>query len=174
MLVLHVDNYYQDLSHLPQHERDQRNFDHPDAFDTVLLNQHLTELLAGRAIERPTYDFASHTRLTTTLRIEPAPVLILDGILSLHWPEIRNLVNLAVFVDVDDDVRLIRRLRRDISERGRTVDSVVTQYLTTVKEMHDRFVAPQKQVADIIVSWMSYNDQAVAMLAHMARAWCRP
>lgn len=171
LLVLQVDHYYNDLAHLPAAERDRRNFDHPDAFDKGLLLAHLKALRGGESVPRPTYDFATHTRTTEVVRLKPAPVIVLDGILALHWPEIRLILDLGVFVDVDDDVRLIRRLKRDISERGRTMDSVINQYLGTVKDMHDRFVAPQKQVADIIVSWMEYNDRAVSMLAGMVRSW---
>lgn len=170
-LVLHLDHYYHDLSHLPPEERDRKNFDHPDSIDSSLLKTQLTELAAGRAIERPTYDFATHTRTGTTVRLEPAPVIILDGIFSLYWTEIREMLTLSVFVDVDDDVRFIRRLRRDINERGRTVEGVIGQYLATVKVMHDHNVAPQKNDADIIVRWMKYNDQAVSMVAGLIRTW---
>lgn len=169
--VLHLDHYYRDLSHLSPDERDRQNFDHPQAFDTELLRTHLTDLRNGEAIDRPTYDFASHTRRTETVRLSPASVIVLDGILSLHWPEVRDLLDLKIFVDVSDDVRFIRRLRRDINERGRTVEGVITQYLSSVKTMHDAFVAPQRNVADIIVSWEDYNDRAVAMLAGMVRTW---
>ena len=171
MLVLQLDHYYQDLSPLPKAERDRRNFDHPDSFDTPLLLQQLTDLAAGKPVQRPTYDFATHARTGVEVTLQPQPVVVLDGILALHWPEIRKLLDLSVFVDVDDDVRFIRRLRRDVSERGRTVESVISQYLGSVKVMHDLFVAPQKGVADIIVSWMDYNDRSVEMLAGMARSW---
>jgi uridine kinase len=169
--VLHLDHYYRDLSHLTPDERDRQNFDHPQAFDTELLRKHLTDLRSGDAIDRPTYDFASHTRRPETVRLSPAPVIVLDGILALHWPEVRDLLDLKIFVDVSDDVRFIRRLRRDINERGRTFEGVITQYLSSVKTMHDAFVAPQRNVADIIVSWEDYNDRAVAMLAGMVRTW---
>lgn len=171
LLVLNFDNYYRDLSHLSQAERDTRNFDHPDAFDTECMAAQLAALAQGHAIDRPTYDFATHTRIGATVRLAPKPVIVVDGILSLHWEAMRKLFDLKIFVDVDDDVRFIRRLKRDVSERGRTVDSVIQQYLTTVKGMNDLYVAPQKHKADIIVSWMSYNDSAVSMLAGMARSW---
>lgn len=171
--VLHLDHYYLDLSHLSQAERDLRNFDHPDAFDMKLLREHLGTLLEGKGIDRPTYDFASHTRTGKTVRLEPAKVILLDGILMLHDPALRALYDLSVYVEVDDDVRIIRRLRRDIVERGRTMDSVIAQYLQTVKPMHDAYVAPQKFVADIIVSWMGYNDRAVAMLAGTVASWLK-
>lgn len=171
ILVLQLDHYYLDQSHLPMTERDRVNFDHPDAFDTKLIQSQLAALAAGQAVDRPTYDYATHSRVEKKVRIDPAPVILVDGILSLHWPEIRKLLDLAVFVDVSDDVRFIRRLRRDVSERGRTVESVITQYLRSVKAMHDTYVAPQKFVADIIVSWMEYNERAVAMLAGMIQSW---
>jgi uridine kinase len=158
------DHYYKDLSQLPQSERDQRNFDHPDALDLELLRQHLELLQSGISIERPTYDFASHTRVAQSTLVEPTKVMIVDGILALHHSEIRRLFQLAIYVDVDDDLRFIRRLRRDITERGRTLDGVIQQYLTTIKLMHDSYVAPQKFIANMIISWRDDNDQAVRML----------
>lgn len=173
VLVIQMDNYYLDLSGLTQAERDRRNFDHPDAFDTPLLIQHIKELASERSVARPSYDFASHTRSAKTVELKPAAVIVLDGILTLHDPALRELYDLSIFVDVDDDVRLLRRMRRDIGERGRTMESVINQYLASVKAMHDRYVAPQKLVADIIVSWMDYNDRAVAMLAGMVDSWLK-
>lgn len=170
--VLHLDHYYRDLSHMMPEERDRQNFDHPQAFDMPLLTAHLAALRSGQGIDRPTYDFASHTRRPDVVRLNPAAVIVLDGILSLHWPEVRDLLDLKIFVDVSDDVRFIRRLRRDINERGRSLEGVIQQYLASVKNMHDTFVAPQRYVADIIVSWEDYNDRAVAMLAGMVRTWC--
>lgn len=171
VLVFGVDHYYRDLSQLTMAERDTRNFDHPDAIDAELMTRHLAALARGETIERPTYDFATHTRAAATVTYGPRPLIVVDGILALHWPEVRDLFQLRVYVDVDDDVRFIRRLKRDVSERGRTVESVTQQYLASVKAMHDQFVAPQKHVADIIVSWMDYNDRAVGMLAGMAKSW---
>jgi uridine kinase len=170
-VVLGLDHYYRDLSHLPAAERDQRNFDHPESFDDALLMTQLRDLVEGRAIARPTYDFKTHTRATATQPTAAAPIVVLDGILALHWREIRELADLTVFVEVDDDVRFIRRMARDVRERGRTADGVMTQYLASVKAMHDAYVAPQKRVADIIVGWSDYNDRAVAMLASMLRTW---
>jgi uridine kinase len=170
IMVLHMDHYYKDLSHLAPEERDRQNFDHPDAFEMPLLRSQIAALREGRSIERPTYDFATHTRTAETVRLTPPRLIVLDGILSLHDPDLRRMFDLKVFVDVDDDVRFIRRLRRDVVERGRTVDSVIGQYLASVKEMHDVYVAPQKLVADLIISWMTYNDRAVAMLSAWAAA----
>ncbi len=169
LMVMQMDHYYKDLSHLSQSDRDKKNFDHPESLDLDLLKSHLEALASGLMIERPSYDFASHTRLQRTTPVAPAPVIIIDGILALHDPGIRSLLSLSIYVDVDDDLRFIRRLRRDISERGRTVDSVITQYLASVKAMHDTYVEPQKYVADIIVSWRDYNDRAVRMLGDMIR-----
>jgi uridine kinase len=169
--VLGLDHYYLDLIDLPAAERDRRNFDHPDAFDVPLLERHLRQLVGGKPIERPTYDFATHTRRDAPVTIAPGPVVLVDGILALHWPELRRLYDLSIYVDVDDDVRILRRVRRDITERGRTIDSVSAQYLTSVKPMHDTYVEPQKLRADIIVSWMSMNDSAVGMLAGLVNNW---
>ncbi len=171
ILVLQLDHYYNDLSALPMTDRDQKNFDHPDSFDTKVLTSQLKSLASGKAIDRPTYDFATHSRTKEVKKVDPQPVILLDGILALHWPEVRELLDLAIFVDVDDDVRIIRRLKRDVSERGRTIDSVINQYLATVKKMHDTYCAPQRDVADIVVRWMDYNDSAVQMLAGMIRSW---
>lgn len=171
ILVIPMDHYYKDLSHLSMEERDLRNFDHPDALDLATLGQHLSALRQGQSVDRPTYDFASHTRSKASVRLTPRKAIILDGILSLHDPALRMLLDLSVYIDVDDDVRFIRRLRRDTMERGRTMDSVIRQYLASVKSMHDAYVAPQKHVADIIVSWMEYNERAVAMLSHMMANW---
>jgi uridine kinase len=171
LLVLQMDHYYRDLSGLSQSERDKKNFDHPDAIDCGMLVGHLETLVAGKNIDRPSYDFATHTRKPSTTVVAPRPVIVLDGILALHYPDIRSQLDLSIFVDVDDDVRFIRRLRRDVSQRGRTMDSVMSQYLASVKPMHDQYVAPQKQVADIIVNWMDYNDGAVAMVAALVKTW---
>ncbi len=169
ILVLQMDHYYRDLSHLSPEERDQKNFDHPDALDLDLLFQHLKDLKAGKSIKRPTYDFASHTRRIETVEIKSSRVILVDGILALHHSGMRNLFDLTIYVDLDDDLRFIRRLKRDIAERGRTMESVVQQYLTSVKSMHDSFVEPQKYLADIIISWRDNNERAVQMLKEMVR-----
>lgn len=170
IMVLHMDHYYKDLSHLTPQERDRCNFDHPDALELSLLREQVAQLREGQAIERPTYDFASHTRTGETVRLNPPNLIVIDGILALHDAELRKFFDLKIYVDVDDDVRFIRRLRRDVEERGRTVDSVIGQYLASVKEMHELYVAPQKYFADLIISWMNYNDRAVAMLNAWAAA----
>ena len=173
ILTLHMDHYYRDLSPLAPAERDHCNFDHPDAFDLELLRVHLSELAAGQSVERPTYDFATHTRTGATVELKPQAAVILDGILSLNDPQLRPIFDLSVYVEVSDDVRFIRRLKRDIAERGRTVDGVIQQYLQSVKPMHDAHVAPQKNVADIIISWETYNTRAIEMLSDMVRSWLR-
>jgi uridine kinase len=140
--TLQLDHYYRDLAHLDPIARDQVNFDHPDALEMPLLINHVEILARGEGIDRPTYEFASHTRSSKIARIETAKVIIIDGIFALYSPEIRKHLSCSIFVDVSDDVRFIRRLQRDISERGRTNDGVIKQYLGTVKPMHDQFVAP--------------------------------
>ncbi len=151
-LAIDHDSYYKDLSHLLPAERAKVNFDHPDALENTLLVQHLTRLRAGLPIDKPSYCFSTHTRLPQSVRIAPRPVVIVEGILLLALPELHDAFDLRVFVDVDADVRALRRLRRDVSERGRTVDSVFAQWVETVRPMHQRFVAPAREVADVVVS----------------------
>lgn len=162
--VIDHDSYYRDLAHLLPAERAAVNFDHPDSLENSLLADHLHRLRAGRSVDKPTYCFATHTRKPERKWIEPKPVVIVEGILLLALPELRNAFDLKVFVDVDDDVRALRRLRRDVSERGRTVESVVSQWLQTVRPMHERFVAPSRRSADIVISGEAPTDQSVARL----------
>ncbi len=161
---LDQDAYYQDLAHLSMDERRQVNFDHPDALDNDLLVAQLGALVHGEPIDKPTYDFARHTRATATVRIEPAPVVVVDGILLFTDPRLRDLFDIKVFVDVADDIRFIRRMQRDVQERGRTVDDVVRQYLATVRPMHLEFVEPSKRHADVIIPEGGQNRVAVEML----------
>jgi uridine kinase len=163
------DAYYKDLAHLTLDERRQVNFDHPDALDNDLLVEHLKELTAGRAIEKPTYDFAAHTRAAETVRIESAPIVLVDGILLFNEPRIRELLDIKVFVDVADDIRFIRRMLRDVAERGRTVEDVVRQYLATVRPMHIEFVEPSKRWADVIIPEGGHNRIAVEMVIARVR-----
>lgn len=149
--IIEQDAYYKDLSYLPMHERDLVNFDHPKALDFDLLKEHLIALKEGNSIEKPTYDFKTHTRTSTTRRIDPHSVVIIDGILLFAVPEIRELFDIKIYVDNQEDIRLLRRLERDINERGRDFESVRDQYLTTVKPMHARYVEPSKWFADIII-----------------------
>lgn len=162
--VIHHDSYYLDLSHLPFEERVRMNFDHPDALETSLLAQHLMELRAGVGVDVPVYDFATHTRTGETRRVEPAGVTIVDGILVLADPHLRGLLDIKVFVDTDADIRFIRRLRRDQRDRGRSLDSVVEQYLTTVRPMHLAFVEGSRAFADIIIPEGGRNRVAIDLL----------
>jgi len=149
--VIHHDSYYWDYSHLPPDTRARINFDHPDALETSLLVAHLQELLEGRSVEVPVYDFTTHTRTDETVHVRPTEAIIVDGILVLAVPELRRLMDIKIFVDTDADVRFIRRLERDLDERGRSVKSVIEQYQTTVRPMHLEFVEPSKRHADILV-----------------------
>lgn len=162
--ILKQDSYYCNLEHLPYEERAQTNFDHPDAFDTPLLVHNLSELLGGHAIEEPIYDFTRHLRSDQTRRVEPPTVIVLEGILILAEAELRELMDIKVYVDTDADVRLVRRLRRDVEERGRTVQSVLEQYETSVRPMHLQFIEPSKRYADIIIPEGGYNRVAVDLL----------
>ena len=163
------DAYYRDLSHLPPHERDQVNFDHPDSLETELLVEHLKALRAGRTVEIPEYDFTTHTRTQRTRRVEPAPVVLVEGILVFVERELRQLFDVKLYVDTDADVRFIRRLRRDIEKRGRSVESVCEQYLSTVRPMHMEFVEPSKRYANVIIPEGGFNEVAIEMVAARVR-----
>ncbi|MCS6869270.1 MAG: uridine kinase [Thermus sp.] len=172
--LLPMDHYYRDLSHLPFPERLKRNYDHPEAFDLELYLSHAQALLAGKAVEAPLYDFKAYTRSPLTERVLPAPVVILEGILVLYPAELRALMDLKVFVDADADERFIRRLERDVKERGRSLESVVQQYLEKVKPMHLAFVEPSKRHADVILPGGGQNPVALETLkakalAHLAQ-----
>jgi len=158
------DSYYRVLNHLPMEERAHYNFDHPDALDTHLLVQHLQELREGHPVEVPTYDFTTHSRRPETRTVYPRPVLIVEGILILTEPTLRELIDLKIYVDADADLRLIRRMNRDIHERGRSVDSVIEQYLATVQPMHLEFVEPSKRYADVIIPGGGQNPAALELV----------
>jgi uridine kinase len=162
--VIRNDDYYKDQTHLTPEQRVLTNYDHPQSLDNDLLLSHLESLLQGQSINKPIYDFVTHNRSNETEIIHPTKVIILEGILVLQDPRIRNLGDIKVFVESDDDIRFIRRLKRDIEERGRTIDSVITQYLTTVKPMYYQFVKPSKRHADIIIPNDSKHDVAVDIL----------
>ncbi|SHJ69049.1 uridine kinase [Anaerobranca californiensis DSM 14826] len=162
--VIEHDAYYKDQSHISFEERLKTNYDHPFAFDTELLIQHLKDLRNGKAIEKPVYSFVTHTRQKERVRVEPRKIIILEGILILEDKRIRDLLDIKVYVDTDADVRIIRRLLRDIKERGRTIESVVEQYLSTVRPMHLQFVEPSKKYADIIVPEGGENLVAIDIL----------
>ena len=167
--VLEHDRYYRDRNDLRLEERAALNYDHPDSLETDLLVRHINELRSGRAIEAPVYDFARHARKDDTETIGAGQALIVEGILIYTDAELRKLMDVKVFVDTDDDTRFIRRLQRDIAERGRTVQSVIDQYLGTVKPMHLEFVEPSKRYADIIVPQGGYNTVAIEMLLRLIR-----
>jgi len=157
VVQLQHDSYYKDLSHLTQEERGRINYDHPDSLDNDLLYQHLKDLIAGNSVMMPNYDFKTFNRVTPGTLIEPRPVIVLDGILLFSEERIRNLMGLKIFVDTDADLRFIRRLRRDVAERGRSVESVIEQYLTTVRLMHQEFIEPTKRYADLIIPEGGFN-----------------
>lgn len=158
------DAYYLDLAHLSLAERMAVNFDHPDAFDTELLLAHIGALREGRAIDKPTYDFAAHTRAAATIRVEPRDVVIVDGILLFADARLRALLDIKVYVDVADDIRFIRRLERDVQDRGRTMAGVIRQYLETVRPMHLEFVEPSKRHADVILPVGGHNQVGIDMI----------
>lgn len=167
--VLEHDSYYRDRSHLRLEERAALNYDHPDALETGLLVRHLQELRAGRPVEVPVYDFARHARREDTETVHPREAIIVEGILVLADKPLREEMDIKVFVDTDADTRFIRRLQRDLAERGRTLESVVDQYLSTVKPMHLEFVEPSKRYADVIIPEGGRNNVAVDMLLAMIR-----
>jgi uridine kinase len=166
-LIQH-DAYYRDQTDLAMEERIKVNYDHPASFETALLVRHLEDLRAGRAIDRPIYDFTVNNRLPETVRVEPRPVVIVEGILVLYEPELRALMDLKIYVDTDPDLRILRRLERDLKDRGRSFDSVHDQYLATVRPMHLQFVEPSKRYADIVIP-EGYNTGAVGTVVSMIR-----
>jgi len=164
ILMLEQDFYYKDQSHLPFEERLKTNYDHPLAFDNDLLIQHLEQLLKYEAIEKPVYDYALHTRSDEVIHVDPKDVIILEGILVLEDERLRNLMDIKLFVDTDADIRIIRRILRDIKERGRTIDSVIEQYVSVVRPMHNQFVEPTKRYADIIIPEGGQNHVAIDLM----------
>lgn len=162
--VLDHDSYYRDLEHFTLEERAAFNFDHPNALETELMRRHLDELLGGRAIAKPVYNFKTHRREERTQRVEPRPVLIVEGILVLAEPLLVERMDIKIFVDAADDVRLVRRIRRDLEERGRSIDSVLDQYERTVRPMHIEFVEPSKRRADVIIPRGGHNSVAIDMI----------
>lgn len=171
--LVHHDSYYRDFTDLTPSERNEINFDHPDALETELLVEHLETLRSGSPIETPVYDFRRHRRTERTRRVEPTPIVIVDGILVFAVPELRALMDIKVFVDTDADVRLVRRLRRDVEERGRSVESVLRQYERTVRPMHLEFVEPSRRHADVIIPEGGRNRVAVEMLTSRLGALLR-
>ncbi len=168
MVVIQHDAYYKDVSRLPLAERARINFDHPDALETDLMVRHLRELIAGRSIEMPVYDFSTHTRLKKGIIKKPAKVIILEGILIFCEQALRELMDVKIFVDTDSDLRFIRRLKRDIQDRQRSLESVIGQYLGTVRPMHIAFVEPSRKYADIIIP-EGHNPVSTALVVTMIR-----
>ncbi len=168
------DAYYRDFGHLPPEERAAINYDHPDSLETGLLVEHIRALQRGQAIERPVYDFTRHARAARTVRVEPRPIILVEGILIFAEPDLRRLFDIKIYVDTDADIRFIRRLLRDVEERGRTVESVIRQYMTTVRPMHLEFVEPSKRYADIIVPEGGFNTVALDMLTARLQALLGP
>lgn len=164
------DYYYKSHKELSFDERKKLNYDHPDAFETTLLLEHLNRLKNGEVIYRPNYSFVDHTREEKTIEVVPKKVILLDGILIFENKELRDMMDIKIFVDTDSDIRFIRRLLRDVQERGRTIDSVIEQYCTTVKPMHEQFVEPSKKYADIIVPEGGYNHVALNMIIEKIRS----
>lgn len=168
--VLNQDNYYRDQSDIPFEQRLRTNYDHPAAFDWTLLSEHIDALMRGQSVDTPLYDFTIHTRSDRAERLSSAPVIVLAGFFALYDQEIREKMNLKVFVDADPDVRFIRRLERDTRERGRSLESVVEQYLNYVRPMHLSFVEPTKRYADVIIQHGGLNEPALDMLATRIQA----
>lgn len=173
--LLTHDAYYKNNMHLSYEDRCTLNYDHPEAFDTDLFTQHVKALKEGQAVERPVYNFSTHLREEFTVRVEPLDIILVEGILILENPELRKLFDLRVFVDTDADVRILRRITRDINERGRTLSSVISQYLETVKPMHEAFVEPTKRYADVIIPEGAFNEAGfgvvMARIRHLAGSW---
>jgi uridine kinase len=170
-VTLSIDSYYRDLSPLDPRERAARNFDSPDAIDLELLVSHLESLARGRSVQKPVYDFTTHTRLPRTITLSPGDVLIIEGLFPLYWPEVRALLDTKVFVELPDQLALARRLERDVRERGRTRESVLDQFYGTVRPMAEKYVIPTKSFADVVVSGADPVERSVsAIIAHIESA----
>jgi uridine kinase len=169
LALIKLDSYYVDRTHQAFEERTQANYDHPDAFDWQLLNDHLAALAAGAPAPVPIYDYAMHNRSGEVRMVQPARIVVVEGILVLYEPTLRNRFDLKVYIDTDADLRLIRRLQRDVAERGRTPDSIVNQYLTTVRPSHEQFIEPSKRHADVIFPQGGLNEPALDVLLARVR-----
>jgi uridine kinase len=170
VLVLQQDQYYKAFEHLSFDERAVQNFDHPDSFDTPLLIEQLRQLRDGNSIDRPVYDFTNYERASATVRMNPAPAIILEGILIYENKVLRELMDVKIFVDTDADLRFIRRLKRDIRERGRIAESVIEQYLATVRPMHMEFIEPSKRYADVIIPEGGHNEVGIDLVIQKIRS----
>lgn len=169
VVMIEQDAYYKDQTHLSFEQRTKTNYDHPLAFDHDLLIEHLQQLLTYKPIEKPVYDYALHTRSAETIHLEPKEVIILEGILILEDQRLRELMDIKIFVDTDADVRILRRLERDMKERGRSLESVIDQYLSVVRQMHLQFVEPSKRYADLILPEGGHNQVAISLLMNHIR-----
>ena len=170
--VLYQDDYYLDQSHMSPEERRKTNYDHPQAFDWPLMVQHLQALRRGEAIEMPSYDFTQDNRASKTIHLKPAPVIVVEGLFALYDADLRKMMSLKIFVDTAPDVRFIRRLQRDMAERGRTAESVINQYMDTVRPMHKQFIEPTKRRADVILPHGA-NDPAVDIITTKVKTLIR-
>ncbi len=171
VVYLQQDSYYRNLDDMPVDFRNRVNFDHPDSLDNELLLNHLEALKAGECIQRPVYDFVTHSRKTETVRLAPLPVVIVEGILIFYDARMRRLMDIKIFVDCDPDIRFIRRLERDIKERGRSVESVINQYMATVRPMHLEFVEPSMRYADIILPEGGFNEVGIDLITGKIRSF---
>ena len=165
--IVNHDSYYKEYSHLSKTEKDKLNFDHPNSLDNHLFVEHLALLKQGQSVLAPVYDFATHSRLTNTIIIKPSSVILVDGILLLVEPKIREILDIKIFLDTPADIRILRRLHRDINERGRTVESVINQYLATVRPMHEQFVEPSKQYADLILFGENWSESQLETVINL-------
>lgn len=168
--VVHHDNYYKAHHNMPYEERCLLNYDHPDSFDTDMMIEHLRLLKSGKSVQCPVYDYSIHDRSEKTITIEPTRVIIVEGILIYAEPRLCDLMDVKIFVDTDADVRILRRIQRDVQERGRSLDSVINQYLSTVKPMHEQFVEPSKRRADVIIPEGGRNMVALEMVVQRVKA----
>ena len=169
--ILYHDNYYKRHDDMPYEERCKLNYDHPDAFDTDLMIRDIQALRRGESVQCPVYDYTIHNRSDKTVEVQPTKVIISEGILIFENPQLRDLMDIKIFVDTDADVRILRRILRDVKERGRSLDSVVDQYLTTVKPMHEQFVEPSKRCSDIIVLEGGHNVVALDMIIQRIKSF---
>ena len=173
VVIIDQDSYYKNLEDIPFRDREVRNFDHPDAFDNELMLHHVRELLAGRPVAQPIYDYSQHRRLEETRRVGDHLIFVLEGILIFVDPALRDLMDIKLFIDADPDVRFIRRLRRDLVERGRSVDSIIRQYEESVRPMHQQFVEPSKRHADVIIPEGGHNAVAIDLVKTKIRELLR-
>jgi len=168
-VLLEHDGYYKDLRHLELEERARVNFDHPESLETELLNEHIRALRAGEAVEKPVYDYVTHSRSTETVHVDPVPVVIVEGILIFTHKALRDAFDIKIFVDTDADMRVLRRLQRDMEERGRTLEAIIRQYYATVRPMHLEFVEPSKRWSDIIIPEGGHNEIALDLVIEKLR-----